>query len=182
VARPKQSANAESPCDGRYPWVLTSRDDGITQHDFDPLVVGKWLFYINCHHTPQCTPAQCPAALAWSSVAEATRAGRLGISVKMSTDRNLNNRGTHVICVYTEDWLNSEDVLRVADQIDSLNLTTDTLYYKPDLLTLSGRYHETGPTSIYRYSKPGEWDTNPMSINRKLYNELSQHVKQWLDR
>jgi len=51
----------------------------------------------------------------------------------------------HLICVYTEDYTDIEDVIRVERELRSLGIT-EALFYKPDIYTYlniysNNRYH-----------------------------------------
>jgi len=127
--------------------------------DLDPLLIGKWLIYLSCRHVDYC----------WSRVREATEAGTLGISAKISTDwgkahdlvgmiaEGAGGWRNHVICVYTVDWRNHEDVSRVGSRLASVDaVRTQTLQYKPDAFTYGGTWagNSPGEVAIYSMKKP----------------------------
>jgi Basophilic leukemia-expressed protein Bles03 len=127
--------------------------------DLDPLVVGKWLIYVSCAHVGYC----------WPRVREATEDGTLGISAKVSTDWGkahdlvgMIGAGRagwrdHVICVYTVDWRNREDVARVGSRLAEIDaVRTQTIHYKPDAFTYAGRYagNAPGEVAVYSMKKP----------------------------
>lgn len=97
--------------------------------------VGKWM--------PRVGAADVDDV--WAKVAEATRAGELGISAKVSTALNnpSNPRGagprTHVICVYTRDCRDLRDVGRVLAGLRRLGLGA-RMSYKEDGATYAGIY------------------------------------------
>lgn len=129
--------------------------------DLDPMLVGKWLIYISCAHVDYC----------WSRVRQATEAGTLGVSAKISTDwgkahdlvgmisEGLGGWRNHVVCVYTADWRNREDVTRVGSRLAAVDaVRTQTLLYKPDAFTRGGTWAGSSPgqVAIYSMKKPYE--------------------------
>ena len=56
--------------------------------------------------------------------------------------------GKHVICVYTDDANDRDDVLRVREELRLLGFTAK-LPYKADRVTLEGRYEGDGPIASY---------------------------------
>ncbi|XP_065913601.1 UPF0696 protein C11orf68 homolog [Dysidea avara] len=76
----------------------------------------------------------------WKRMAEATVAGKLGCSAKVSTtyasDTNKRNReiDQHLICVFTKNFADKDDVWRVEKALRSMGIT-DTLKYKPNIYT-----------------------------------------------
>lgn len=135
-------------------------------HDIDPMRVGKWLIYISCRHVDYC----------WSRVRQATEAGALGISAKISTDwgkahdlvgmisEGLGGWRDHVVCIYTADWRNREDVARVGSRLAEVDaVRTQTLLYKPDAFTYEGIWAGSNPGQVAIYSM------------KKPYKELLEH-------
>lgn len=129
--------------------------------DIDPMRVGKWLIYISCRHVDYC----------WSRVRDATEAGTLGISAKISTDwgkghdlvgmisEGLGGWRDHVVCVYTADWQDRADVARVGRRLAEVDaVRTQTLLYKPDAFTYEGIWAGSRPghVAIYSMKKPYE--------------------------
>ena len=85
------------------------------------------------------------------------RARAPGISAKAATARHndlVTSQRTKLICVYTRDWEDQDDVRRVLGQLRDLGVTW-RLSYKTDEATLSGVYG-TG-LAIY-VSQPGSLD------------------------
>ncbi|NHJ48445.1 MAG: DUF1917 domain-containing protein [Asgard group archaeon] len=102
-------------------------------------LIGKWLVYESPSKIDQL----------WLKIAKATIDGELGITAKVSTA--LSEIKEHfVICVYTENYFDLEDVNRVRDKLTELGIT-QTLYYKPDLYTYLGIYENTTCLEPYRY-------------------------------
>ena len=63
----------------------------------------------------------------------------------------------HVICVYTEDYTDAEDVMRVERELRSLGIT-EVLFYKPDIYT---------HLNIYA--------NNPYYINASVYSSAGMY-------
>lgn len=99
------------------------------------LVVGKWLVYVSADQIDD----------VWQTIASATLKGELGVDAKVATARQASSAGgEYVICVYTENYLNMEDVQRVRDKLRELGFT-QRLYYKPDIYTYLGIYSKVFP-------------------------------------
>ena len=60
------------------------------------------------------------------------------------------SEGKGLICVYTSDWRDQEDVMRVREALRQLGFT-NKLYYKTDDDTYAGVYRFTGHTNISKY-------------------------------
>ena len=142
------------PCsapDGHY-WVYAhSPVDGREQGQ---LLVGKWLIRMDCPYVEHY----------WGLIRDATEDGTLGISAKISTDwGRLNDpagpRRNHIVCVYTRDWRDEVDVLRVATRLRDVGAVKKMLLtYKPDIFTHAGRYEGDSPgeVAIYQCKAPYE--------------------------
>lgn len=77
---------------------------------------------------------------AWEVVAKATANNELGIAAKVAPKLATGANTEHLICVYTADFNNKQDVKRVASALHRLGFLPSTgkpLYYKP------GELHET---------------------------------------
>lgn len=71
----------------------------------------------------------------------------------MSTARpnpNATDSSTKVICVYTYDWTDQEDVMRIRQQLRDLGVTSK-IPYKADEDTYAGRYRNRGNKRISKY-------------------------------
>ena len=101
---------------------------------------GKWLIF------------QEPEAAddAWKKVRDATIAGELGISAKVSTAKpNPDSRDSRrVIYVYTKDWADEADVMRVRENLKKLGFV-DRIGYKRNLETFAGEYAQKGKRVTY---------------------------------
>ena len=82
----------------------------------------------------------------WSLVATATAAGELGHAAKVAADDGSGNASARLICVYTEDFSDKEDVKRVLGRLVDMGLVTRKgpmgedrgIYYKADAFTNLG--------------------------------------------
>jgi hypothetical protein len=97
--------------------------------------VGKWLVFVPCENVDK----------VWSRIARATEHDLLGISAKVSTAvPNGYDASRHLICVYTNDFRQKDDVARVLNALREIGII-GKLYYKTDEATLSGLYSSNGP-------------------------------------
>lgn len=101
---------------------------------------GKWLIF------------QEPEAAddAWKKIRNATIAGGLGISAKVSTAKpNPDSRDSRrVIYVYTKDWADEADVMKVRENLRALGFV-DRIGYKRNLETFAGEYAQKGKRVTY---------------------------------
>lgn len=101
------------------------------------VVSGKWLIYLS--------KSKEAFMAVWPKIKEATLEGKLGFASKISNPRTARDR--FVICVYTADYRDEADVMRVREVLRSLGFDR-TLPYKPDFETLKGNYGSS--TVVYR--------------------------------
>ncbi|CAD6543376.1 hypothetical protein LMG28140_03911 [Paraburkholderia metrosideri] len=80
---------------------------------------------------------------AWAKIKSAVDSDNL-FCAKVSTGLRSLRRDGHVICVYTRDWEDRQDIFRVREILRSLGFVEE-LGYKRDIDTLNGVYG------------PGEW-------------------------
>jgi hypothetical protein len=101
---------------------------------------GKWLIF------------QEPglADEAWMKVRNATVALELGISAKVSTSKpNPESRDNRkVIYVYSKDWADEVDVMRVREKLRELGFV-DRIGYKRNIETFAGEYAKKGKRVTY---------------------------------
>jgi hypothetical protein len=114
-------------------WIYARRRKGSKQKIES--FVGKWLVYRRSEKIDG----------VWEQIREATMNCKLGINAKVSTEFKRNNEGRqdHVICVYTYDFREKEDVGRVLEGLRELGIK-ERLSYKTDQATLAGVYASTG--------------------------------------
>lgn len=98
--------------------------------DINYSYTGKWIIF----------PSTKEVDKVWSKIKKATEAGKLGFASKVSTmaptryDPNFK-----CICVYTKDYRDKEDVLKVRESLRKLGFT-NVLPYKTDEATKKGIY------------------------------------------
>ncbi|NLM29320.1 MAG: DUF1917 domain-containing protein [Methanomicrobiales archaeon] len=102
--------------------------------------VGKWLIFVPPDEADE----------AWRKVRDETARGLLGISAKVSTAKpNPDSRDERtVIYVYTRDWADEADVMRVRERLRDLGFV-DRLGYKRNIETYRGEYSEEGKKVTY---------------------------------
>jgi Basophilic leukemia-expressed protein Bles03 len=101
---------------------------------------GKWLIF----QEPDLVD------VSWKKVRDATVTGMLGISAKVSTAKpNPDSRDNRkVIYVYTKDWSDEADVMRVRENLRELGFT-DRIGYKRNIETFAGEYAKKGKRVTY---------------------------------
>lgn len=124
-------------------WVYANAPDMARARGY----TGKWLVYVPASEIDRW----------WKVVAAATRRGELGWRAKAATarpNRLARDPGRKLICVYTRDWRDVDDVRRVLARLRELSLTW-RLSYKTDRATLE--HHYGRGVAIY-VSQPGSAD------------------------
>ncbi|MEM2469116.1 MAG: DUF1917 domain-containing protein [Candidatus Jordarchaeales archaeon] len=103
---------------------------------------GKWLIFV---------PPEKVDEL-WERVRRAVEEGRLGDVAKVSTakPRPSATDRSRVICVYTYDWTDRDDVMRIREELRKLGVTWK-IPYKADQDTREGRYAKAGFKRISKY-------------------------------
>jgi Bles03-like protein len=142
VLHNKKVVNTLRPSEERVPfflWAYARR----TGYPAPTERSGKWLVYVPRSDVDE----------VWPKIREALDAGKLGECTKVSTARpNPNSPGPrrHVICVYTYDSDDVQDVKRVRASLRELGFV-GRLSYKPDADTRAGRYKNRGHRGISKY-------------------------------
>lgn len=109
-------------------WVYANAPDMSRARGY----TGKWLVYVPATEIDGW----------WKALAAATRRGELGWRAKAETARphsRARDPRYKLICVFTRDWRNEEDVRRVLARLRELGVTS-RLSYKTDRATLERRY------------------------------------------
>lgn len=104
---------------------------------------GKWLIFVSRENVDE----------VWAKIKKATEEGKLGFGSKVSTAKPSplgKDPNTHVICVYTYDWTDREDVMRVREELRKLGIT-NKIPYKSDEDTIKGKYTVRGHKKISKY-------------------------------
>ena len=119
----------------RVPLSIGSIDEEAKHYE---ILTGKWLVFRPREQIDD----------VWMIIKEKTRNGELGIAAKVST--LFQGKDRHVICVYTENYFDKEDVFRVRESLRNLGIE-ETLYYKPDIYTHLNIYSGTTNLRPWRY-------------------------------
>lgn len=123
-------------------WIYARRNKGRYQLD-NPETSGKWLLFIH----------RSAIDRAWKKIKQATEEGLLGSASKVSTARpnpNASDSDNHVICVYTYDSDDYDDVSRIRSKLRTLGFTA-RIPYKTNKATIEGKYVVKGDTRISKY-------------------------------
>ena len=120
-------------------WIVQDAPDSPPEAIEDENA-GKWLIFQE--------PDQVDVS--WKKVRDATVEGTLGISTKVSTAKpNPESRDNRkVIYVYTKDWADEADVMRVREKLRDLGFV-DRIGYKRNLETFAGEYAKKGKRVTY---------------------------------
>jgi hypothetical protein len=106
---------------------------------------GKWLVFVYLKDLD----------VVWKKISIATKEGKLGGVSKCATAKpnpNATNNDTKVICVYTYNSEDKNDVARVALELYKLGVIANVINYKKDIITVEGRYANKGDKKISTYS------------------------------
>jgi len=103
---------------------------------------GKWLIFVKPENVDE----------VWRKIKKATENGKLGNCSKVATARpsTLAKSRAKVICVYTYDWKDEKDVMRIRGELRKLGIT-NKIPYKADIDTLKGKYKTTSSGRISKY-------------------------------
>lgn len=113
------------------PWVWAHRMHG--DYPLPTARSGKWLVYVDVNYVDN----------AWEPVRAATEAGQLGYSAKVATayrNPHAASARAKVICVYTYDWMDEPDVMRVREELRRSCAVKRAISYKADSDTLADNY------------------------------------------
>ena len=144
---------------GSVAWLYASAPG---QNAFGPRI-GKWQLFVSLGMHDE----------VWQNVLIALCEGRLGCAAKTAPPDA--GQRTAVVIVYTRDWEDRSDVLRVARELlNNIVPKTKVLCYKTDAHTIAGVYAEDGPTSLYKI-KPGE---TQLTVDEKVLAQARELVAQ----
>jgi len=125
-------------------WVFASvKKKTNYKRKFKRNKTGKWLVFVDIHELDK----------TWKTIKKATEKGFLGIEAKAATAKsnpNASSENEKVICIYTYNWQDVDDVYRVEKSLRSIGIET-TLYYKTDQDTRKGNYKVKGSLNISKY-------------------------------
>ena len=134
---------------GNSYWEYAQRKDG--EYPEHTSRGGKWLIFVSSHNLDA----------VWSKIKVAVEEGRLGgmakaskrnshslpVRVRAQTSQNSNYK---VICVYTYDWKDHQDVQRVREELRKLGIVRK-ISYKTDEDTEKGIYRTNKSEKISKY-------------------------------
>ncbi len=125
------------------PWLGAKRRKGTYPETSNRS--GKWLIFVPREQIDNI----------WLTIKEATEEGILGSAAKVSTalsNPNSTEPNKNVICVYTYDSDDEQDVRRIREELRKMWIT-EKIPYKPDEATRSGQYRVRGHENISKYWK-----------------------------
>ena len=120
-------------------WIVQDAPD-VATGETDDEMAGKWLIFLQDDRVDEL----------WRKVRNATASGQLGISAKVSTAKpNPESRDERkVIYVYTRDWADEADVMRVRERLREMGVI-ERIGYKRNIETFRGEYSEKGKKVTY---------------------------------
>ena len=122
-------------------WLFAERKQGkYPSHSENG---GKWLVFVPIAQIDN----------VWSKIRSAVEEGRLGDLAKVATAKpnpNATDPRTKVICVYTYNWTDIEDVMRIRQELRQLGIIWK-IPNKADEDTDSGKYANRGTKRISKY-------------------------------
>lgn len=123
----------------RMHWIIQDAP-GSHPEAVNAEAAGKWLIFLE---KDQADPI-------WEQIRDATWAGDLGISAKVSTAKpNPQSRDDRlVIYVYTSNWEDTDEVMRVREKVRDFGIT-DRIGYKRNIETFAGEYSSVGKRVTY---------------------------------
>jgi hypothetical protein len=113
---------------------------GFRPDEIDDEKMGKWLVFLEEGDVDE----------TWRLIRDATCQGRLGITAKVSTAKpNPESRDERkVVYVYTRDWEDEEDVMRIREELRTLGVE-QRIGYKRNIETYQGEYSQKGKKVTY---------------------------------
>jgi hypothetical protein len=120
-------------------WIVQDAP-GLVADELSGDLGGKWLIFVPADRADE----------AWKKIRDETTAGRLGTSAKVSTAKpNPESRDERtVIYIYTKDWRDEADVMRVRERLRELGFE-ERIGYKRNIETYQGEYSERGKKVTY---------------------------------
>ena len=122
-------------------WIFAERRMG--QYPEATMYSGKWLIFVSLGRLDA----------VWRKIKYATENGQLGPESKTATAKPNSLAGKSkqkVICVYTYDWTDDQDVKRTRDELKNLGIVWK-IPYKTDQDTLDGKYRGMVGQRISKY-------------------------------
>lgn len=120
------------------------------------VVSGKWMLFPDAQRVNE----------VWGMVARATANNELGTAAKVQTRQRGKEEGERLICIYTKDFRDQDDVARVLNRLRELELIRNggkPIYYKTDAWTYLNIY-----------------SSNPWKIGASTYSskEVFEYMKE----
>ena len=127
------------------PWIYALRQKKQNEYPTDSENSGKWLIFAPTEKVDEI----------WMKIKNAVEDGFLGNRAKVAPVNNsrpdqFTGKQRQVICVYTYDWTDKKDVMRVREQLKKLGIT-QVISYKTDSDTMAGKYYHKGSRNISKY-------------------------------
>ena len=122
-------------------WIVARRKRG--EYPEGTTKSGKWLIFSDAAKVDSI----------WRKVKQAVEDGLLGDRVKVSTAKpnpNARDSSRRVICVFTYNYEDIEDVLRIREKLRRLGVTEE-IAYKADKDTRAGKYRTKGHRQISKF-------------------------------
>lgn len=122
-------------------WIYAKRQQG--EYPEHTVRGGKWLVFVGIFSIDKI----------WAKIKTATEAGKLGGLAKRATGKvnpDFPNSKVKVICVYTYDWKDEQDVKRIRDGLRKIGITRK-ISYKADEDTDQGWYRTTVSHKLSKY-------------------------------
>jgi len=99
---------------------------------------GKWILFFDDNDSLD---------LSWEKIKKSTENGDLGVYSKVVTNAPGRPYKNKVICVYTYDYEDKEDIIRVREKLKHLGFK-EKISYKKDIDTFKKRYKLRGDKNI----------------------------------
>lgn len=122
-------------------WVYAQRKNG--EYPEHTSRGGKWLIFMNSYNLGKI----------WTRVKIAVEEGRLGGIAKASNPKHESyskNSSSKVICVYTYDWKDIQDVQRIREELRKVGIIRK-ISYKADEDTERGIYRANSSEKVSKY-------------------------------
>lgn len=126
-------------------WIASVRSADAPKYPTMTADAGKWLIFADIKDIDAI----------WEKISEATKKGLLGNGSKVSTAKinaMAKDRNQKVICVYTYDVNDIEDVSKIRAELYKLGIT-QKIPYKTNDATRKGQYEVNGNKNISSYYK-----------------------------
>jgi hypothetical protein len=123
-------------------WIFATRQKGSSYPESNENS-GKWLLFVSIDNIDT----------VWKKIKLATENGLLGESSKVATAKPsplATKDNLKVICIYTYDYTDKEDVMRIREELRKIGVT-NKIPYKTNNATRQGLYEIKGNARISAY-------------------------------